>query len=998
MKLYCEFLHICRIVKGCVLRCVIWCVAGLTLFPSVGADAQNAATMKKSLTAFFANYTNDAYSTREKAKVEDIIINREEKHMHVYLSEPFLGQPFTPETIQRIYRSTAEQLPSPYNTYTLTIYANGTPIDQLLPLTLMNTRPENRVYPFVQAQGKPWVSCLSRPNSITSALQGRHLCLWASHGKYFSQKKGEWQWQRPRLYCTAEDLFTQTIVLPYLIPMLENAGAVVFTPRERNWQKQEIIVDNDQPTIGGLYQETEGKHHWHDADTGFAYVRPYYIEKQNPFKDGTCRKVTATQNPDNASTVTWTPLIQQEGDYAVYVSYKTLENSVDDALYRVMHEGVATDFRVNQTMGSGTWVYLGTFHFGAGTSADNAVTLFNVSEGNGVVTADAVRFGGGMGNVLRYDEKTPDQKSGSRLPRFLECARYYAQWAGMPYKVYSVKESMDDYGDDINTRAKMENFLARGSCYYPADETYVPVDSGLAVPLELSLGVHSDAGLRKDSTLIGTLGIYTTGFYDGVTAAGLSRLTCRDLADIVMTNVCADLRRHVGTWNRRAMYDRNYGESREPQIPCMILETLSHQNWADLCLGHDPYFKFLLARAIYKGVLQYISTVHGITGTVVQPLPVCNLAAEVSNDGGSVTLSWQPQEDITSASATPTHYIIYARPQGRGYDNGTLIDASQTEYHIDIQPGTLYHFRVAAANAGGSSLLSDEVCAYYGGAETARLMLVDGFQRVAGPLPIDNEEQNGFDMSTEPGVVDNRMPGYCGYQLFFEKTGYGKEGPNGTGYSGSELEGMILAGNTHDYTSRHAEDILAGGIYTISSCSRGALNRLSLDNYRMLDVIMGAQKNDGYSLRSYKTFTPEMCKTLIQFAQRGGNLLLSGAFVGSDMQAETERQFTSQLFKYQYQGSIPTDSLCQIQGMNVTGEFHNQPNEENYWIRQADMLQATEGAFSAMLYGGINTSAAVAYEGADYHTISFGFPLECIKDAETRRGIFSASIRFLLGQ
>ena len=117
MRLYCEFLHICRNVKGCVLRCVIWCVAGLTLFPSVGADAQNAATMKKSLTAFFANYTNDAYSTREKAKVEDIIINREEKHMHVYLSEPFLGQPFTPETIQRIYRSTAEQLPSPSNTY-----------------------------------------------------------------------------------------------------------------------------------------------------------------------------------------------------------------------------------------------------------------------------------------------------------------------------------------------------------------------------------------------------------------------------------------------------------------------------------------------------------------------------------------------------------------------------------------------------------------------------------------------------------------------------------------------------------------------------------------------------------------------------------------------------------------------------------------------------------------------------------------------------------------
>ncbi|MCR4920542.1 MAG: hypothetical protein K5945_02380, partial [Bacteroidaceae bacterium] len=621
----------CVAVGMALIAAMLWCK---------NCAAQTPAAMKKSLSAYFANYVNEAYSTLEKAKVEDIVVERENRRMHIYLSEPFLGQPFTPETMERIYRSTAEQLPAPYNTYSLTIYAKGTPIDQLIPITLMPQRPENRMYPFVQAQGKPWVKCISRPNAITSGLEGRHLCVWASHGNYFSQKKGEWQWQRPRLYCTSEDLFTQTIVLPYLIPMLENAGAVVFSPRERDWQKQEIIVDNDQPTVGGLYSETEGRERWVNADTGFAYVRPYYIEKQNPFKDGTCRKAETTSHADNASFVTWTPLIQQEGDYAVYVSYKTLKNSVDDAHYRVVHEGVATDFLVNQTMGGGTWVYLGTFHFAAGTSAENSILLSNLSEQKGVVTADAVRLGSGMGNVLRYDEATPEQKSGSRLPRFLECARYYAQWAGMPYKVYSVKESLDDYGDDINTRAKMGNFLCRGSCYYPPDETFVPVDSGLAVPIELSMGVHSDAGLRKDSTLIGTLGIYTTGFYEDRTALGLSRLTSRDLADIVLTNICADIRQHVGTWNRRALYDRNYGESREPQVPAMILETLSHQNWADLCLGHDPHFKFLLARAIYKGILQYLAAVHNVRETVVQPLPVNSLAAEVSGDGSNVTLSW----------------------------------------------------------------------------------------------------------------------------------------------------------------------------------------------------------------------------------------------------------------------------------------------------------------------------------------------------------------------
>ena len=51
----------------------------------------------------------------------------------------------------------------------------------------------------------------------------------------------------------------------------------------------------------------------------------------------------------------------------------------------------------------------------------------------GVVCADAVRFGGGMGNISRGG-------SISGLPRYLEGARYAAQWAGMPYGIYSPAE------------------------------------------------------------------------------------------------------------------------------------------------------------------------------------------------------------------------------------------------------------------------------------------------------------------------------------------------------------------------------------------------------------------------------------------------------------------------------------------------------------------------------------------------------------------------------
>ena len=71
--------------------------------------------------------------------------------------------------------------------------------------------------------------------------------------------KGCWELQRPRLFCTTEDLFTQSFVIPYIIPMLENAGAIVYTPRERDWQRNEVIVDNDTHPQGCIYQEIKSQ-------------------------------------------------------------------------------------------------------------------------------------------------------------------------------------------------------------------------------------------------------------------------------------------------------------------------------------------------------------------------------------------------------------------------------------------------------------------------------------------------------------------------------------------------------------------------------------------------------------------------------------------------------------------------------------------------------------------------------------------------------------------
>lgn len=963
-----------------------WLLLGFSL--SAQAQPKAEKTIKNRLASYFQNYTTPYTTPGERCKIERVKADAPARTLHIYTNELFAAQPFTRENTAQIYRSVKRLLPAPYNTWRVIIYGMDTPIEELIPNAWSDTPSARRTWGDIRHKGNPWVTRLSRPYSITAGLQDRHLAVWASHGRYYRQKKSDWGWQRPRLYCTAEDLFTQTIVVPFLIPMLENAGACVFTPRERDWQKHEVIVDNDTPQSEGRYAEINGKFAWRDCTTGFARRKAVYADNENPFADGTVRGTDTQPRSTQLSTLTWTPDIPVDGRYAVYVSYATLPTSVSDAQYTVHHRGISTRFRVNQQMGGGTWVYLGTFDFEKGCSKQNCVTLTNQSNYRGVVTADAVRFGGGMGNIARGDSLTVPCVSG--LPRFLEGARYSAQWAGIPYTIYGAKSGRSDYGDDINTRSYMTNYLASGSAYLPAD-------SGLHVPLELCVALHSDAGYRKDKTLIGSLGIYTTKFYDGQLATGLSRLASRDLCDMVLTQVDNDLKRTYGRWNRRQMFDRNYSETREPQIPSIILEMLSHQNFADLKLGHDPSFKFTLARAVYKGILRYTTALHGNCDVTVQPLPVKNAATQINPVENTITLTWAPQPDPLEPKALPHGYVVYTRMGNGDFDNGTYCkDATLT---LRAQPDLLYSFRISAVNDGGESLLGEELCALIASKSRAKVLIVDGFQRVAGPQPIDNDSLLGFDMRLDPGVAYGHSPGFCGRQLYFNKDGYGREEENGLGFSGTELEGMLVAGNTRDFATLHGRDIQATGLYSFASCSRGAVEQqiVNLNDYDAVDLILGLERNDGYSTVPFKTFTPALRRALEDYTRLRGNVLVSGAYVASDMQTEEERRFTARTLKYQPAGSVSTETIGGLSGMNTQFDIYRSLNEERYAVTWADCLApADEGAYCAMLYESCGRCAAVAYAGKDYRCMVLGFPFESIRQTDKRRKMMAGILKFLV--
>lgn len=938
--------------------------------------------VKERLTDYFGRYTTTAKISTPKLKSVDI--DYERKTIAIHASESFAYQPFRPETVEAVYNQVKELLPGPVHYYRLTIFADGKPIEELIPNIYRNKKKDKeRMSLKTDYKDKAWVKNISRPNEISRGLQDRHIAIWQSHGNYFKNDKNEWGWQRPRLFCTTEDLFTQSFVLPYVIPMLENAGAIVYTPRERDTQKNEIIVDNDTPNASLYLEVGSKKAHWATAPIkGFAQKKAIYRDGENPFTDGTCRFIPTERKKKNKDQAfaEWVPTLPAKGEYAVYVSYRTLPNSVNDAKYLVFHNGGVTEFKVNQKIGGGTWVYLGTFEFDKGNNDYGMVVLSNESSEHGVVCADAVRFGGGMGNIERGGKT-------SGLPRYLEGARYSAQWAGMPYEVYAGRKGENDYADDINTRSNTINYLSGGSVYNPQQP-------GLGIPLEMTMALHSDAGCSKTDELIGSLGIYTTDFNNGKLNTGIDRYASRDLADILLTQIQKDIYSSYNlSWTRRSMWNRNYSETRLPATPSTIIELLSHQNFADMQLGHDPNFKFTVGRAIYKGILQFVAGQHD-KEYVVQPLPVSNFAIRFGKKKNTLELSWKGENDPQEPTAQPREYIVYTRIGYGGFDNGTLV--SKTSHTVKIEPGLVYSFKVTAVNRGGESFPSEILSAYKAKRERERVLIINGFDRVSGPAVINTFDKAGFDLEQDPGVPYLSNISFSGAQIGFDRAQAGKEGEGSLGYSGSELEGMKIAGNTFDYPFIHGKAIQAAGKYSFVSCSDEAVENgtVTLEDYPVVDYILGMEKEDPVHKVYYKTFSSAMQRIITSYCQSGGNLFVSGAYVGSDMSGtQGNREFTEKILKYGYQSSMTDKSSNRINGLGRTITIPRVPNETSYAVPAPDCIVPVDTAFPVFTYVPGNQSAGIAYKG-NYRTFVLGFPFESIQSKADRATIMAGILGF----
>ena len=907
--------------------------------------------------------------------------------------------PVREDNLRAMCDSVRRHLPAKLRGKQIEIFSDSRSLADYIPYAYRSST--KKITPFVNSADGGQLVRAERPYKITKGLTGKHIAMWQSHGRYFDVKANEWSWQRSLLWQTVEDLYTQSYVLPYVVPMLESAGATVLLPRERDFQTIEIIADND----GNGYAESVGANGWQSLEGGFAHKKEQYLSGENPFMDGTCRMAQTVADSRQQSLAKWSASFDKSDDYALYVSYKSLPNSLDGALYTVYHAGGQSRVRVNQRMGGGTWIYIGTYRFAKGDSRV-VLTLSNAcSSSDYVVTADAVKIGGGYGNVARTvcdslrvegADYTPIT---SGMPRYCEAARYWLQWAGFDSSVYIKHDDCNDYNDDYKCRGEWVNALMGGS-------ERLKEEKGLGIPVDLTLAFHSDAGITNDDATIGTLGIYYTKYKKGKFEGGSSRFLSRDVTDLVMSQIVGDIRAtYEPEWRRRGMWNKSYFEARVPSTPTMLLELLSHQNLADMRLGHDPNFKFVVSRAIYKAILKHISAQYG-TEYCVSPLPVHSFATAPAGDG-KVALSWLPTIDSLEATARPTAYVLYTRKGDGGFDGGRVV--TDNSLIVSQDADVIYSYRVTAINAGGESFPSQTLAVCQRSDAKATAMIVNGFDRLSAP----ECREDGFHNEFDSGVAYIRDVAFIGEQRVHDiSKRREKVEAKALGVSFSDRAGEIVGGNTFDYPYMHGVSLASAGCSfystSVAAVESGAID---LSGFNVVDLILGKQRTTtvgrGVVESKYKCFSLDLQRVITDYLKSNGALFVSGAYIGNDLsQSEFDTAFARDVLRISYMGSgasvtkqnyVTTKSRAAVRLTDGEYSYCRDYRPDYYAVNSVDGFAATAGAKALMRYPDSNLAAAVGYrEEGSGATFVMGFPFESITDGAQRDKLMNDIIKYLI--
>ncbi len=196
------------------------------------------------------------YQKRDSTSILSVTILNKPDRIRLHADKQLAYSPFRESSVDSLLAEIGSGLQDPYNSYRIELFSDRVNIRDLVPnyhRSSSKSVDKSRSPGQLKRKSPPLVQNLSKPYLSNSALYNTNIALWHSHGWYYEPKLNRWEWQRARLFQTVEDIYPLAYTLPFLVPMLENAGANVFLPRERDWQLNEVVVDNNGSTGSSLY-------------------------------------------------------------------------------------------------------------------------------------------------------------------------------------------------------------------------------------------------------------------------------------------------------------------------------------------------------------------------------------------------------------------------------------------------------------------------------------------------------------------------------------------------------------------------------------------------------------------------------------------------------------------------------------------------------------------------------------------------------------------------
>jgi hypothetical protein len=380
--------------------------------------------------------------------------------------------------------------------------------------------------------------------------------------------------------------------------------------------------------------------------------------------------------------------------YAVYVRFPSAAiTRTVDARFFVERAGATTPVTITQARDGNNWRFIGDFPFYGGRPA--RILLNNQSATPGVtVLADAIRIGGGIGDVPVRDIDTGSLPPASGKPRWEEQARPYAKWVGMPDV---------DTTNDIVVRPIYSEWEKEAG----EDAVYI------------SWHTNGDSGY---TTARGT----TSYIY----------LTPTQNSTLLQSSIHTELLNGIhavwdNAWPDRGQGRLNLGEVRLLEsMPGVLIENGFHDNPTDVEAMKDPRFLQLSARAIYHGLVRYWNSIDPNVPLVYSPEPPQQVIMR-SSGAGQITIGWQPGpiDGNGPLGDVATSYRVYTSTDGFGWSNP--IDLAATSYTFTgLQPNQLIYAKVTGVNVGGESFATPVLAARAAPAGQARMLIVYGFDRI----------------------------------------------------------------------------------------------------------------------------------------------------------------------------------------------------------------------------------------------------------------------------